>query len=153
LKYKIVATGGTFDVIHVGHKALLTKSFEVSKHVIIGLSNDEFAYSRGKSVRNKFAERKDKLVDFLKENFPEKEYTIVELSDYFGPVIYEKEIEGIVVSEETKNRVKEVNQIRLEKKLPELKIEIVELLKDSKGSLISTTRIIKGEIDEEGQVI
>ena len=153
MKYKIVATGGTFDIIHVGHKALLTKAFEVGQHVIIGLSTDEFAHSRGKTLKHTFEERKDKLMSFLKSNIPKKEYSIYKLSDYFGPAIYKEEIEGIVVREETKIRVKEVNHIRIKNELPELKVEIVELLKDSEGELISTTRIIKGEIDEDGQVI
>ena len=41
-KYDLVATGGTFDVIHVGHLALLSKAFEVGKKVIIGVSSDAF---------------------------------------------------------------------------------------------------------------
>jgi len=39
-KFDIVATGGTFDEIHVGHLGLLSKAFEVGKKVIIGVSSD-----------------------------------------------------------------------------------------------------------------
>jgi pantetheine-phosphate adenylyltransferase len=31
MKYNVVATGGTFDEIHVGHLALLSKAFEIGK--------------------------------------------------------------------------------------------------------------------------
>ena len=37
-QFDLVAMGGTFDLIHAGHVALLTKSFSISYKVIIGLS-------------------------------------------------------------------------------------------------------------------
>jgi len=36
-KYDLVAMGGTFDIIHKGHMALLTEAFSISSDVIIGL--------------------------------------------------------------------------------------------------------------------
>ena len=42
-RFSLVATGGTFDEIHVGHVALLAKAFEIGKKVIIGVSSEEFA--------------------------------------------------------------------------------------------------------------
>ncbi|MFY9868655.1 MAG: adenylyltransferase/cytidyltransferase family protein, partial [Candidatus Nitrosopolaris sp.] len=42
-KFNVVATGGTFDEIHIGHLALLSKAFELGKRVVIGVSSDEFA--------------------------------------------------------------------------------------------------------------
>ena len=42
-KFRVVATGGTFDEIHDGHLALISKAFEVGKKVIIGVTSDEFA--------------------------------------------------------------------------------------------------------------
>ena len=43
MKYDAVALGGTFDIIHIGHIALLEKGFSISKKVIIGLTSDDFA--------------------------------------------------------------------------------------------------------------
>ena len=43
MEFELVALGGTFDIIHVGHIALLEKGFSISKKVIIGLTSDEFA--------------------------------------------------------------------------------------------------------------
>jgi len=47
-KYELVATGGTFDIIHKGHIELLKKSFEISSTVIIGLTSDELAEKKRK---------------------------------------------------------------------------------------------------------
>ena len=41
-KFSLVATGGTFDIIHRGHLTLLANAFEISNKVIIGLTSDEF---------------------------------------------------------------------------------------------------------------
>lgn len=53
-KYELVATGGTFDIIHKGHIELLKKAFEISSTVIIGLSSDELAEKKGKSTSMPF---------------------------------------------------------------------------------------------------
>ena len=49
-QFDLVAMGGTFDVIHNGHMALLNKSFSISSKVIIGLSSDQLAAKRGKNL-------------------------------------------------------------------------------------------------------
>ena len=46
--FDLVAMGGTFDVIHSGHMALLNKAFSLSSKVIIGLSSDQLATKKGK---------------------------------------------------------------------------------------------------------
>ncbi len=49
-KFDLVATGGTFDIIHKGHLALLNKAFTISSKVIIGLSSDELVKKNGKKM-------------------------------------------------------------------------------------------------------
>ena len=39
-RYAVAATGGTFDTIHRGHRALLDAAFAASEKVIIGLTSD-----------------------------------------------------------------------------------------------------------------
>ncbi len=41
MEFTLVALGGTFDIIHAGHMALLEKGFSISKKVILGLNIDQ----------------------------------------------------------------------------------------------------------------
>ena len=64
-RHKLVATGGTFDIIHKGHLALLEKAFEVSESVIIGVTSDKFAAERGKKITNNYDTRISNLTKLL----------------------------------------------------------------------------------------
>jgi len=55
--FRRVATGGTFDHIHAGHRALLDKSFEVGDEVIVGLTSDEFVERVGKKTEHDYERR------------------------------------------------------------------------------------------------
>ena len=44
-KFESAAMGGTFDIIHKGHMALLSKAFSISSNVIIGLVSDRLSVS------------------------------------------------------------------------------------------------------------
>ena len=52
-EFSLVATGGTFDIIHRGHLTLLSNAFDISDKVIIGLTSDELAAKKGKKLNNK----------------------------------------------------------------------------------------------------
>ena len=52
--FDLVAMGGTFDIIHSGHIALLGKSYSISSKVIIGLSSDQLPEKRAKNLDNDY---------------------------------------------------------------------------------------------------
>ena len=68
-RYRCVAVGGTFDVLHIGHQALLSKSFELGHEVVIGITSDEFALRLGKVLDHGYDERFSMIREFLKEVF------------------------------------------------------------------------------------
>ncbi len=152
MKYGTVATGGTFDHLHRGHAALLSKSFESGEAVVIGVTSDAFARKEGKNPDQTYEERVKSLESFLRRAFPGRRYVIAKLDDYFGPGIASPEVEAIVVSRETAKRVSIANAMREAKGYPPLETVVVDYVLAEDARPISSTRIRRGEIDTEGRV-
>lgn len=154
-KLNLVATGGTFDYIHIGHIKLLSTAFDISDHVIIGLTSDRFVkrYKLTSNIKNNYLRRLFNLKKYISLNFKDANYTILKLEDEFGPVISSSQIQAIVVSEETLVKVKQINEIRISNYLEPLRVIVVEIAKSSDGKPVSSTRIRNGEIDEKGQIL
>lgn len=151
MNYKVVATGGTFDHLHRGHMALLSKSFEVGDSVVIGVTSDAFARREGKNPDQSYEERVRALKTFIHRSFPGRKYILAKLDDYFGPGIASPEVQAIVVSRETAKRVHMANELRREKGYPPLETVVVDYVLASDSKPISSTRIRRGEIDAEGK--
>lgn len=153
MKYNAVATGGTFDHLHRGHVALLTRSFSLGDVVVIGVTSDAFASREGKSPDQSYLERVEVLERLLRSKFPGRKYVIATLDDYFGPEIASPEVEAIVVSRETAQRVPRANVLRAERGYPPLKVVTVNYIMADDAKPISSTRIRRGEIDTEGRLL
>jgi pantetheine-phosphate adenylyltransferase len=148
-----VVLGGTFDYIHEGHKALLSKAFESAENVLIGVTTDGFAKKLGKKVDHDYKARVERLRDYLEKSFDERDFQIVPLGDYFGVEIYADDVKAIVVSPETANRVIEFNEKRINLGFKPLQQVIVDFVLAEDGERISSSRIRKGEIDKEGRLL
>lgn len=151
--YERVVVGGTFDVIHKGHKVLLKKAFNLSRLVSIGLSTDEYAKKIKSYPVIGYGKRKKILEDLLKREGWIKRYEIVPLGDPYGVTTSAEDVEAIVVSEETLGRAREINSIRRRKKLYPLDIICVGMVWAEDKKPITTTRIREGEVDLEGTVL
>ena len=145
-----VAIGGTFNVLHKGHKALLTTAFMIGKSVDIGLASDEFANRFRATQTRRYKDRKQKLIDFI-EKF-DTEYEIIKIHDSYGIATTETAIDCIVVCEVTLLRAEEINAIRFKKGLSKLVIVVVPIILANDGKPISGERILNKEIDEDGNV-
>jgi len=153
-KYEKVAVGGTFDKLHRGHKALLSKAFEIGKKVVIGLSSDEFVSKMGKPhITASYAERLKELEAFLEKNGLAERAEIVPLNDPYGVTVSGKGLDALVVSSETESITEKINRIRVEAGLPPLKIIAINRVLAENGNPISTTRIRSGEIDRNGHLL
>lgn len=152
-KYKLVAMGGTFDIIHKGHMALLQKAFDVGETVIIGVPSDEFVAKRGKQIINDYNKRVENLEKVLKKKFPDRKYEIHKLEEDFGPAVFKEDVEALVASEETENKGSTLNKFRAERGFSPVEIVAVDLVLAEDGKRISSTRIRNGEIDAEGNLL
>ncbi|MGI0082413.1 MAG: phosphopantetheine adenylyltransferase [Nitrosopumilaceae archaeon] len=151
-QFKLVALGGTFDIIHKGHVALLQKGFSISSKVIIGLTSEELAAKKGKKLLHTYSQRLEALQSMLRKNFPNSNYEISKLDNDFGPAILEGAVEALVVSEETIEKGKILNDLRSKKHLAPVQVVSVPLVFAQDGKRISTTRIKNDEIDPDGNL-
>lgn len=153
-EYNKVAVGGTFDELHRGHKALISKAFEVGEKVVIGLSSNEFVSEMSKAHKTaSYADRYSELISFLEKAGLASKAEIVPLNDPYGLTISGKGLDALVVSKETEVIAEKINELRIEAGLNPLKIFIVDMVQAENCIPISTTRIRKGEIDRNGRMM
>jgi len=150
--FDLVAMGGTFDVVHSGHIALLDKAFSISSKVIIGLSSDQLAKKRGKNLTSDYPKRLSLLKSVVEKNFPNSSYEITKLENDFGPAVIEGSVKALVVSEETSGKGIRLNELRAERNLSPVRIVVVPMVLAKDGKAISTTRIKNFEIDDSGNL-
>jgi len=150
--FDLVAMGGTFDIIHSGHMALLNKAFSISTKVIVGITSDQLAVKKGKNPENDYSERASLLKSTIEENFPDSAYEISKLENDFGPAVLEESVKALIVSEETSDKGTLLNKLRAERNLSPVKIVVVPIVLAKDGKAISTTRIKNSEIDSHGNL-
>jgi len=147
-----VAVGGTFDPLHDGHEALISRAYELSMggEVVIGLTSDDLARKRVHPAAD-YRNRERELNRYVTDRFgvsPE----IVTLRDPYGTAMTEP-FDCIVVSPETHPVAEKINELRRKRGMPEIEIVLVPFVLAEDGVPISSTRIKNGEIDPHGRLI
>ena len=145
--------GGTFDILHSGHKALLQRALEVGDIVLVGLTTDSRASrNRNKTQINPYHVRLANLQNLLKSMKSLEKFQIVPLDNDWGPSVIDEDFEAIIVSDETKSTAQKINKIRSADGKSELEIVIVPMIRAQDGDRISSSRIRNKEINSEGKL-
>ena len=150
IKKKKVVVGGTFDILHEGHKALLRKAFKLGA-VTIGLTSNIMARKIKRREVKDFKYRKKELEDFITKNFSIKS-KIIKIEDKFGLTLGE-DFDYIVVSPKTYKTAVLINKKRQKTNKKPIKIVKIKFILAQDRKPISSARILKGEIDKEGRLL
>src|SRR5436853_183639 len=141
-----VVLGGTFDVLHAGHEALLSSAFEGRPdEVVIGLTTDRFAKESRTDV-NAFSVRERSLKRLLAAR-KWRRARIEAIDDPFGPADDLPDLDVMVVSAERMPVALALNDARAAKGLRRLAIRAVPMVLAQDGLPISSRRIRQGLID------
>lgn len=153
-KYRVVAMGGTFDVLHRGHRKLLKQAFSLGRTVMIGISSERFARTLHKPHKlDPYAKRKKDVEHLLSRWGVLSRAKIVPLDDRYGPTVRDSRIQALVVSRRTLKTAREINAKRRAGGLRPLIIDPIDLIMAEDKRPISSTRIRRGRIDREGRLV
>ena len=148
-----VCIGGTFNILHKGHKTLINKAFQIAGKqgsVFIGITKGEISNQK-KNVKT-LIERKKAIKQYVLEKGYINRAIIKPINNKYGPST-NGVFDAIVVSAETARTAEEINKIlRQNGKKPLRIIQIPFVLADD-NLPISSSRIKKGEIDTDGRLL
>ncbi len=146
-----VCVGGTFNVIHDGHIALLKRAFSEGDELFVGLTSDEMATGKRAVPVQDYETRQKNLVTALSRLSGGKRFSIFMIGDELGPAATE-DFDTIVVSKDTEPGAIRINKARESRGLRPLRIVRISMVLARDGEPISSTRILRGQISPDGEM-
>lgn len=140
-----VLLGGTFSVLHKGHKEMIDRGLRMGE-LTIGLTSDHFKFNKRYTVPP-YQTRKANLENYLMNIGSEARIKM--LDDPYGSTL-SPEYDAIVSSNETLDFINTINFSRKAKGIPPLQVENVGEILGEDLMPIKSERIIRGDIDEDG---
>ena len=141
------AVAGTFNILHEGHKALIRRAFEIADHVVIGITSDRMA-SGGRDKHVPMVIRRRELESFVSTLGSAR---IFEIDDIYGPDEIMDGVDFLVVSEETLDNGRKVNDRRRSRGLKPMELSVVPLVMSDRGEKISASSILDGRYGRQGK--
>lgn len=129
-KYKKVAFGGSFDHAHIGHNLLLTTAALASNdNLFIGVTSNEMLKVKDKEyILQPFEQRVEKVKKIINLIGFDKKIEVSEIKDTLGGTGNDKNLEALVVTEETLKGGELVNQTRKKNNLKPVDIIIARIV-------------------------
>ena len=149
-----VAVAGTFGPLHDGHRALFETALELGADgVVVGLTSDDLApETRSEPRPIPTATEREKAVRAALADLDEwgRDVELRRIEDEYDVVTTDPTLDALVVSPETGDELRTINGARREAGIDPLVGIVVPFVLAEDGERISSTRIVKGEIDEHG---
>lgn len=142
--------GGTFNVLHSGHCALLDAAVAIGNEICIAITSDEFI-AKTKKYHTPLEKRTERVEQYLSSKQCNYSITVIDTPEGNAP--HDKFLDAIVVSPETYENAVKINTLRKINGLQDLKIIVVPHILAEDGMPISSSRIISGEIDYNGKIL
>ncbi|QRV13871.1 pantetheine-phosphate adenylyltransferase [Haloterrigena salifodinae] len=152
-----VAVAGTFGPLHDGHRNLFEHALRFGEDgVVVALTSDDLAVETRHEPREipVFDERVAAVTDAVAElNTWGREVEFRELTSEYDIAEDDPSIDALVVSPETAPELEAINDRRRRRDLEPISGIVAPYVLAADGKRISSTRIVKGEIDEHGAVL
>jgi len=152
-RHASITVGGTFSPLHKGHKALLREAFSDGTDVYVGLTSDEMV-KRSKLGQQipPYGTRKRNLLEYLQSTGWADRGHVFRIEDEYGFAADFSNLKAIAVTRFTVENARKINARRLARGMRPLDLVMVEIVNAEDGKPISSTRIRRGEIDEDGRL-
>ncbi|NUC70751.1 pantetheine-phosphate adenylyltransferase [Haloterrigena sp. SYSU A558-1] len=152
-----VAVAGTFGPLHDGHRNLFEHALRFGEDgVVVALTSDDLAVETRHEPREipVFDERVQSVTDAVAElDTWGREVEVRELTSEYDIAEDDPSIDALVVSPETAPELEAINDRRRRRDLEPISGIVAPYVLAADGERISSTRIVKGEIDEHGTVL
>ena len=142
--FNLIGLGGTFDHLHDGHRLLLSTAAKLGDHIALALTTEALLKNKKHhDLLESYENREKNVCQYLETEvgLSSNDYTIIPLSDPYGPAITDPKLEAHVSSIETHEVAIKINEMRVEKGLPPMILIIIPIVFDSAGVKMSSTDI------------
>ncbi len=143
-----MAAGGTFDLLHRGHRNFLKDILEKTDGLVLGLTSDLYVEeNKPDQGIAAYSQREKALNDFFKEIGVLERVQIIPIDDVYGPTITtEFDFDSLAVTSESEKNGELINKKRHELGLPFLKIEVFPVTHISSGQEKLSSSFLRNRI-------
>ncbi len=151
-QYHTIALGGTFDHLHDGHKFFIKFATTLAENLVVAVTSDNYALSSSKPLQEQIESYKVRHAVLIKY--------LITLGIEFHTFTLEKGVsltltnyktQALLATYNTLNGAQGINDSRTAIGLKSLPIHMCEMLEDSIGTAISSTRVRLGMINRAGE--
>lgn len=150
MQFDHLAVGGTFDLLHIGHKNFLTGAIRLARKVTVGITSDEMATELGKTTFYSYKERARNVSGFLQTSGTDIPWQIIKISDVFGTTTKDKTIDAVCVTRDTYDGALKINGVRMSMNMKRLEVVQLPITLASDGKPVSSGRIKSGQLSQDG---